>query len=343
MEASPLSILITDGTGKILRYNSACRKFPGVGKTPKTENIFAYLTGLKTLLPAPAAGEAHNHLELEAAGESADGEAFLSHVWLTMYRAGPELDPDLEPGELRIAFVLWDASEDVRGRELAHSESLDATARVLLASFSHEVRNLSVAAGALAGRLTSLPGAEDDVRALSTVIGNLTDFAANGLKLGSGRALSVVDLAATMDQVHVTIRPLLEEANVRLNWRLSNHLPVVYAGHGSLMQVFLNLAANSARALKEHGDGEVNVEAVWDANTVAIRFRDNGSGVSVPENLFQPFQSASGGAGLGLYVSRAMLRSFGGDLQYEPGPGAIFVVRLARAPEEYYADTVTSD
>ena len=60
-----------------------------------------------------------------------------------------------------------------------------------------------------------------------------------------------------------------------------------------------------------------------------IRFEDTGIGVASPENLFRPFQRGAKSSGLGLYVSRAIMRSFGGDLAHEPGPeGCCFAVIL---------------
>ena len=65
---------------------------------------------------------------------------------------------------------------------------------------------------------------------------------------------------------------------------------------------------------------------------VLVRFEDTGPGVQQPERLFQPFQHGSDATGLGLYVSRAIVRSFAGDLRHEPRPrGSCFAVELARA------------
>jgi signal transduction histidine kinase len=48
--------------------------------------------------------------------------------------------------------------------------------------------------------------------------------------------------------------------------------------------------------------------------------------------LFQAFQQAAEGAGLGLYLSRALVRSFAGELRHEPRAyGCCFAVELAAA------------
>jgi len=60
-----------------------------------------------------------------------------------------------------------------------------------------------------------------------------------------------------------------------------------------------------------------------------IRFEDTGIGVASPEKLFRPFQPGAKSSGLGLYVSRAIMRSFGGELAYEArSQGACFAVVL---------------
>jgi K+-sensing histidine kinase KdpD len=62
---------------------------------------------------------------------------------------------------------------------------------------------------------------------------------------------------------------------------------------------------------------------------VVVRVRDTGRGVSNPERLFQPFPEGAEATGLGLYLSRALVRIFNGDLRYEPGPpGCCFALDL---------------
>ena len=60
-----------------------------------------------------------------------------------------------------------------------------------------------------------------------------------------------------------------------------------------------------------------------------IRLEDTGPGISDPQVLFRAFQRDAEASGLGLYVSRALMKSFGGDLSFEPGEhGCTFAVTL---------------
>jgi two-component system, LuxR family, sensor kinase FixL len=76
------------------------------------------------------------------------------------------------------------------------------------------------------------------------------------------------------------------------------------------------------------------VTAKTDGGRVLVEFADNGGGVARPEELFRPFQEGAQSSGLGLYLSRAFLRSFGGEIRYLALPdGACFIVNLKIAAE----------
>jgi len=96
-----------------------------------------------------------------------------------------------------------------------------------------------------------------------------------------------------------------------------------------LLPAFLTLLQNSHRAVLESPSRELNITvSVGDRNAI-VRFQDSGPGVSAPERLFQPFQQGSDGTGLGLYISRAIVRSYGGELRFEPqSSGSCFEVEL---------------
>ena len=63
------------------------------------------------------------------------------------------------------------------------------------------------------------------------------------------------------------------------------------------------------------------------ARVIAV---DTGHGVASPERLFQPFQEGAEATGIGLYLSRAFLRAFDGDVVFEPrSAGCSFAIVLA--------------
>ncbi|MCW5979047.1 MAG: PAS domain-containing protein [Bryobacteraceae bacterium] len=340
IEASPLSFLITDANGKILMTNrAACDLLEN--SSPAGENLFSYLP---TLAPVQAsfANRRTARLQVEAAGKRKSGEAFLAHVWLTSYLHPAA--PDSDRVEQRIAIAIWDASDDVLGHDLAQAENRSDTAGVLLATFSHEIHNLSDAAGVLISRIGAPPPArEADMATLRKVVQSLSEFTATGLKFGLRRNRTAIDLERALEHVHLTVSSMLQQSEIDVRWDVPAQMPRVYADETTLVQVFLNLALNSERALRACERRQVRISAEKGDDTISFVFRDSGPGVANPESLFKPFESLSGGAGLGLFLSRAMLRSYGGDLYYRPeSSGSCFVIRLLCAHGDGDGHTNTS-
>jgi len=263
---------------------------------------------------------------VECSAKRRTGEVFLAHVWLSTYRTsnGPGL-----------AAVIWDASESLRDREGAGVDSMLATSRILVGAISHEIRNLASAAASSYASLGALPGAAESKQyeALGSLIHALERIASSGLQLASQREMAVADLGTLLDETRIVIEPLLRDSDINVVWELSDNLPLVQADHHSLLQVFVNLARNIKCVLEKCSRREVRITAGLERDLVLVRFYDSGPGVPHPENLFKPFQPGAHSAGLGLYVSHAILRSYGGGLRYEPQTsGSCFVVELW--PEE---------
>ena len=129
--------------------------------------------------------------------------------------------------------------------------------------------------------------------------------------------------------------PSLREAGVLFRWHVPTILPRVWAERHNLLQVLLNLTKNSQRAMQDQDVKEFRVSASVEGEYVVVRVRDTGHGISNPERLFQPFQEGAEATGLGLYLSRALVRTFNGDLRFEPGPpGCCFALDLVPFPEE---------
>jgi C4-dicarboxylate-specific signal transduction histidine kinase len=259
---------------------------------------------------------------VECKGHRRNGDVFLANAWLSTYRTSAGAG---------LAAVVWDASENLRDREGAGLDSMMATSRVLIGAISHEIRNLASAANSSYSALAELPGIAQDehYRVLGALIQGLEKIASSGLRVASDREAVVADLGTVLDETRIVIEPALREAGVTVVWEVSAGLPLVQADHHSLLQVFVNLARNSQRALENCPQRELRVSASVERDLVLVRFRDSGPGVAHPDELFRPFQPGAHSFGLGLYISRAILRSHGGGLRYEPAsPGSCFAVEL---------------
>jgi C4-dicarboxylate-specific signal transduction histidine kinase len=146
----------------------------------------------------------------------------------------------------------------------------------------------------------------------------------------SSHAGASIDLSSLLDELRVLIEPAYHEAGYEIIWRLQDHLPLVFGDRYGLQQVFLNLARNSQRAMDSAEQKRLTISSELQDHTVVIRFEDTGVGIASPYRLFTPFQPGANATGLGLYVSRAILRSFGAELKFEPrSQGCCFAVNLA--------------
>jgi signal transduction histidine kinase len=120
---------------------------------------------------------------------------------------------------------------------------------------------------------------------------------------------------------------------------LPSQVPTVLADRDRLTQVLLNLLTNAVKFCAP-GTGLVHLELlVTDRGTVRVQVRDNGVGIAPEQQatIFEKFRQAGSqaadqprGFGLGLPISRLIVRQFGGDLwvDSEPGRGASFSFTL---------------
>jgi two-component system, LuxR family, sensor kinase FixL len=169
----------------------------------------------------------------------------------------------------------------------------------------------------------------EDFKALGNLIQSLERVSA--LELGSSASQNgeVVELRSVLDEFRILIETTYHESKIAMQWDVQDSLRLVWADRYGLIQVFLSLAKNSRRAMASTTTKQLRIVARKEKGTVTIRFEDTGTGIALPDNLFRPFQRGAESSGLGLYISRAIMRSFGGELCYEPrSEGCSFAVVL---------------
>ena len=323
IDTSPLAILTLDRSGSVQLANESAAQLLGFeGASLQGQPVEPYLPILVRMLHSHRS-RGNIRTTVECRGQRRSGDVFLAHVWLSTYRTS---------GGPGLAAVVWDASENLRDREGSGLDSMMATSRVLIGAISHELRNLAAAASSACAALPDAPGLlreNERYRALGTLIQGLQKIASSGLRVASDREAVVADLGTVLDETRIVVEPSLREAGISVVWEVGGGLPLVQADHHSLLQVFVNMARNSLAALAASPRREVRISAAVESDLVVVRFRDTGPGVAHPEELFKPFQPGAHSAGLGLYISRAILRAHGGELRYEPEPqGSCFAVEL---------------
>jgi PAS domain S-box-containing protein len=149
--------------------------------------------------------------------------------------------------------------------------------------------------------------------------------------------LSDIALATFLRVVTDIIRVRAKEKNIEFVCDFARDLPDGIRGDDKrLRQVLLNLLSNAVK-FTEHGKVTLHVGKTG-PSYLAFRVEDTGMGIPANEleTIFQPFEQSGdtqqrfGGSGLGLSISRKLVRLMGGDITVEskPGQGSTFSFEL---------------
>jgi two-component system, LuxR family, sensor kinase FixL len=327
IETSPAAIITMDSNGTILRANEAARQLlTPADRSPAGQSVRCYLPDLYTA--------ARNYdsmilrTTMQCRGQRKNGEAFLAATWFSTYQTSTGS---------KLAAIIVDLSEELRDREEVSLNQLLTNARLLVGGVCHEIRNLCSAVSVVQKNLSNVSGLNEnrDFQALQTLTEGLTNIASMELRPFPQNKATPVDLRPLLDELRVLIQTSFAEAGMKVEWTIPEHLPLVWADRYGLLQVFLNVTKNSLRAMQATQEKELTIGVTKNHDGVIVRFEDTGPGVREPERLFRPFQSNADTNGLGLYISKAILQTFHGDLRYESRErGSCFAatLRVAAGP-----------
>jgi signal transduction histidine kinase len=225
-------------------------------------------------------------------------------------------------------------------RKAVEAEKLEAMAE-FAAGAGHEINNpLAV----IAGRAQLLLQEETDPerrRALALIIAQtkrVYEMIADMMLFARPPkpAFERVDLVALVDRLMEGLGPLAAEHGIAV--RRSGHAgPLVIDADPTQLSVAIGaLCRNALEAVGR--DGRIEIALDETAETVIVRVRDNGPGVSdeARRHLFDPYYSErQAGRGLGLGLSkcwRIVVTNHGGsiDVASQPGQETVFTVTLPK-------------
>jgi signal transduction histidine kinase len=327
ISSSPAAIFTLDASGNVLLANEAAHQLLGVEKGKlQGRAIGQFFPALASVPPSREAP--FFHTEMECRGRRQDNDVFLAHIWFSTYRtmSGP-----------RLAAVVFDASDELRDRAEFNLQQILSGSKVLVGALCHEIRNICGAIAVVHSKLARdrRLAANEDFGALGTLVEGLEKMAGLELRQTTKAAAESIDPGSVLDELRIVIEGSFHDSGIAIRWEQPAALPRVWADRQALLQVFLNIAKNSQRALEGRARREFVIRAYADAHSVLIRFIDSGPGVAHPEFLFEPFQPDAEASGLGLYLSRTFVRAFRGDLEYEPqAEGSCFAVTLSLASSQ---------
>jgi PAS domain S-box-containing protein len=277
-------------------------------------------------------------------GQKKDGTTFPARASISRIE---------QDGKITLTVFLRDISEirladqEVRRTrdELAHVNRIGMLGEIS-ASLAHELNqplaailtNAQVLKREIEANPMSLEGADEtitdviqDTRRAAEVINRL-----RALLKPKERLVEVVDLnqivAGATDLLNSEI--VIRQASLTLE--LAPDLPAVFGDHVHLQQVVLNLIGNALDAMDaiDPADRHLLIRTSQAGSTVAeVCVEDSGVGFEgePSEQIFEPFYTTKErGMGMGLAISRTMLRTHGGRLWAENnrGPGTTFYFTL---------------
>jgi len=142
----------------------------------------------------------------------------------------------------------------------------------------------------------------------------------------------------------VTLAKTDAPARTRMRLDLESDLPPVVMDTVQIQQVVLNLIRNAIDATNEAKPErrEISIRTRLDGGgDIEISVEDHGPGISaqVAQNLGNPFFTTKPhGTGLGIAISRSILRAHGGRLSHRPTPGGgatvFFTLPVHAVPED---------
>jgi two-component system, NtrC family, nitrogen regulation sensor histidine kinase NtrY len=142
-----------------------------------------------------------------------------------------------------------------------------------------------------------------------------------------------VDIESMFMNISRLVKEELETAHIRLFIVVNPAGLSLEADEKLLEQVLINLINNSRHALENTVQPEILISAKADQVQVLIEVKDNGTGI--PEdmigNIFIPFfTTRAEGSGIGLSLSRQIMRLHGGSISVKSRPGVetIFTLKL---------------
>jgi signal transduction histidine kinase len=238
------------------------------------------------------------------------------------------LDERKAPRELLPLVRAFNATLDRLGAELARRKRF-------ITDVAHELRT-PLAVVSLRVEALEEEGAKQDLR---RGVGRLTHLVSQMLDLErlslSDRRRRRLDLVAIARDVLADLAPMAIKAGYDVSLDAPETAVTVTGDEHAIARALTNLIGNSVA----HGGGAGQIRvAVRAEGTIDVI--DEGPGIppSLLPNLFEPFSRGNPngeGCGLGLHLTREIMRAYGGEVSLMPGArGATFRLSFAAAQDE---------
>ncbi len=337
LATAPDAVLTTDASGHLRSANHAARAAFGLDRQGTLQQV-----QLAELLPRIALHSREGRATLTA--RRADGASFPADVawvrleapaatgWLAIVRDATDrrlAESQARERDTLLARAMRFAVAGELASALAHELNQPITA---LVSYLRAAQILSAPLNDSDERLgRTLEKATHEAERAAAVLRRLRDF-----YLGGGGKIAPVPVAGLFATLAESLEDRLRAVGVALSSQVEDGLPSVKADATRLEIVLQNLLGNAIDALVALPVAERRIEmrALRRQEQIVIEVEDSGPGVPTEglAALFEPLNTSKpDGMGLGLAISRSLVRAQGGELSYRRGAvlgGALFSITL---------------
>lgn len=221
-----------------------------------------------------------------------------------------------------IVLVFRDITEQRKTAQALLANEKLAVAGRLSATIAHEIHNPLDSVANLLYLLRNHPTAENTQRYLDLAMQELsrvTQISRTMLSLyREAKAPVPIDLKDLLESVLILVDRKLIDAGIKLVQEMPEAIRVE-GFPAELRQVFTNLIANAAEASDAGSGITIRLRASDAEDGAIVEISDLGPGIpeDVQTKLFAPFFTTKGesGTGLGLWVSRGIVKKHGGSLE----------------------------
>ncbi|MEL6671635.1 MAG: ATP-binding protein [Bacteroidota bacterium] len=133
-------------------------------------------------------------------------------------------------------------------------------------------------------------------------------------------------------RVRTLLKPELDKRDIKLSIQMAEPSPHIQADAELIEQVLINLVKNAMEALEGKGGGEITIGAqIQHDKRIHLFVRDNGPGIDLEylDKVFIPFfTTKKKGSGIGLSLSRQIMRMHKGSIRFHsiPNEGTVFTL-----------------
>lgn len=339
LEELPVNLIVIDPDKNIMLLNSHAQRYFSTSQNKAVGNK------LRTLL-----AENQKAYEVTSYGiKSRKSESFY-HIPLVVAEGERIVNIRVTPIK-DVSFIIGysifieDVTEEEHLRnQIILSENLSSIG-LLSAGVAHEINNpLEILLNSLQylryrdkteESTIILEDMEEEIKAISDIIGNLITFSTKQLK-----DTEKVDVNLVISGLLRLLRFNAELNNIQIHFLPCEENPETFINKTELRQVLLNLIKNSIEAMPSGGTITIETGLNKKKGEQEIFFLVRDTGIGIPEedinDIFLPFYSSKqnngSGKGLGLSVSYGIIKKYNGTItvrNLDEG-GCEFIIRLPK-------------